>query len=151
MRKAGKNLKLLILVIVPFALSGCTIIYYPFFRNYSNKPVELIFEVSDYYKERNHLVEYKKQILPVSRKTYKKLNDSLPVVMLSHNKASLTIPPGSTAFFPGWVIFQGGIIFLKQENRLDSISIFTNDGISKRFQYKRQGFPVATLYYYDYK
>jgi hypothetical protein len=150
MRKAVKNLKFPLLIILPLILSRCSMIYFPYFRNYSDRPVELIFELSDYYEAKNYQVKYKMEILPISRKTYMKLDDSLQITMSPDNKASLIIPANSTVLFSRWTGLQSTIIFLKQENRLDSISIFTNERFTHQFK-KRHGFPESFVYYYDYK
>jgi hypothetical protein len=130
-------------------LSGCTLIYFPYFRNYSAKPVEIIFTQTEYLRNNQSSVLYKNELLALDKKTYKKLNDSLPINRPTEKKASILAPPGSTILLSGMILTPYDTVFLKQENRSDTITIFTR-GALHSFKAKK-GLPLSRYYYYDYK
>lgn len=150
------NIKLSLLIIVSVALAGCSVGYRPYFRNYTGKPVELIFEMdeyynnNEYYKGKNEPMICKQEILEINKSTYKYLKDSLWMTVLPGNKRSLIVPANSTVLFT-WQPCKKGIVYLKQENKFDSISIWSNNSINNQFKHKRQAFSLPVILYYDYR
>lgn len=145
--------KLLSLGIISMALSGCSLVYFPYFRNYADKPVQIIFKKNSCCEKDTRWISFKNEILLINKKTYKNLNDSLPLNIFpgDNDKVFVTAPPNSTILLPRWGVNWTNTILLRQGSRLDSISIFTNDGTINNFQAKSYGFPPVRLYYYDYK
>lgn len=150
MKYRVKALKLILLIGLITMLSGCTLIYFPYFRNFSDESVEIIVKTV-YYESKVSAVLYKKEVLPISKKTYKKLNDSLNVTSLPNNQFFITIPPKSTVLLPRWANLFSDTIIVKQRDKIDSISIYGNHEKNNSFQLKKIGFPVTHLYFYDYK
>jgi len=149
MRKGGNNIKLLFLVILSITLSGCSPFYYTYFRNFSGKPVDIILVMDDYDNQSYFSTVYRQEILPVNKKTIEYLTDTLSWTKLSDHKMSVTIPANSTVLFKPFPI--KGIIYLQQENKLDSISMWSNKSNNKRSQFKHKAYSLPVIHYYDYK
>lgn len=150
MKSGIKVLKLILLIGSTIMLSGCIIIYFPYFRNLSDDSVEIIFKTA-YYESNVSAILYKKEVLPINKKTYKQLNDSLDVTSLQSNQFHITIPSKSTVLLPRWLNLSSDTIIVKQKDRIDTISIHGKYRNNNSFQIKKHGFPVANLLSYDYK
>jgi hypothetical protein len=133
-----------------FILNGCTLAFVAYFRNLTDKPVEIWFSPGEYGLKHIKTVRYSHQILEMKWGTYKRLKDSLPVILYNETQASLIVPAGSTIEFPMGTT-AGTPIFLKQEGKVDTIKSDHATEKDKQFQHKMVGFPVKSMSYFDYK
>jgi hypothetical protein len=133
-------------------LTGCTYVYFPYFLNHSDKPVEILLDLSGHEKPiPQKSIPYRKDILSINLRTYKKLDDSLPVSVSDAGIVSVIIPPHSTAMVRRLFDLPDCLVTLKQETRIDTIKIYQFDP-DQSFKGIKRGFPATTyLYYYDYK
>lgn len=140
----------LLIVLTSFTFTGCTMVYMSFFRNYSEQPVQIEFQApTGKYSERPKTIRYRNEILEIKWKAYKQVNDSLPVSFYNA-RATITVPAGSTVLLPRFMLHDS-LVILKQQNRIDSVSHYGSLHNRNIFQYKNVGFPVKTIFYYDYK
>jgi hypothetical protein len=144
--------KTLPVILLSFVFCGCTIVDFYYFRNHSDRPVEILFQTTDYYKQHNFPVQYSNSILTINRKTYSRLNDSLSIDMLPHYQASLSIPAHSTVLLPRHPLSFNISVYLKQGNKIDSIDLGGLNRTNRQFKFITHGFPFRSRsYVYDYK
>ena len=148
MRTAAKTMTLLLLISTVSLLEGCTLVYYPFFRNFSDLPVELNFKLSSYSERK--MVLFKQSILDIGTKTYKELSDSLPIERHDDERVSIIIPPKSTVLLPRGHYYTDTLL-VRQNERLDSIFFQDLKQTEKSFQVKRSSFPIRYIFFYDYR
>jgi uncharacterized protein YcfL len=92
--------KLLLLLLVPLLLNGCSILSKVYVRNYYDKAItvsveNLWFEGKEIRNTKDWAM-YTPRIIDITNTSYNKLNDSLEMFYNANGMLKLTIPPHST-------------------------------------------------------
>ncbi|HEV7779855.1 MAG TPA: hypothetical protein VGO58_01245 [Chitinophagaceae bacterium] len=140
----------LAILLISFMLSGCTMISFTYFRNYTDQPVDIVYSTSNLpFQTYTRAARFRNSLVPIERNIWKRLNDSLPIIYYG-SVAILTVPPRSTILVPRELLYDT-LVLLRQVSRTDTIR-FTKYPLSMSgLQYKGVGFPVTSIYYYDFK
>lgn len=149
MVRSKKLATLLLIASIPIFFPGCVIIYFPFFRNYSEKPLEIILNQPGHINNLPSFISYKNELLPICEKTNKKLTDSLPITILAGQKIMIMVPARSTISLFTFSVNPPDTIVLKQENRFDTLNVSRSNSANLAV-FKTKGFPVKRFLYYDY-
>jgi hypothetical protein len=146
-----KTVRLVVSIIFLLSFtSGCSVHYYPFFRNYSIYPIEIIFKNSIKTPALPHSFPFKNEIIDIDQNSYKKLDQKLELFQVGEDYI-VTVPPGSTVVINGDVYrYNLGYVYLRQENKVDSIAIKSFKDLKTSLKHVNVGFPKKALYYYDY-
>lgn len=140
--------KFLLSVFFVSLLPGCSLAYLPYFRNLTDKPVELTVMLSEEDQGDREYFLYTDEIVDINRKAYKKLDDSLQL-SFDGDTASLLVPPRSTVLLRSAMIMGRGLqLLLRQDDRVDTIG---NAVHQNSFKNAPRGRSLAILIYYDYK
>jgi len=140
----------LAILTISFALEGCVMVSYWYFRNYTDQPVEISYTYTEFvYRQKPSSAYFHNELLPMKYRTSKKLNDSIPIVY-NGSKALLVVPPHSTLQFPVWS-FNDTSVILKQAGRTDTVLIHSSSESGNSFRSKGNGIPVVWINYYDFK